>query len=456
MAEQWRARLAEAVDYALANGLVKLSASGEIAHAPLALEPFPISAPVEARLSALTSSFNRLAWRVSRDLPFLRDALTRAARGDSFLAGLLRLAGTSEKQQGAQLSILRSDYFLIEAREPGAPRLAQVELNTIAASYPGLSGRVQALHRYLYSGRPEADRLVPNDPLNAIGAGFARAYAAFGKPGAWVAMVVQPGERNRFDQRLLEFQLRDRGMEVLRVELEAIARNGVLRDGHLILAGRPVASAYFRAGYGPEDYRSEDAWRGRELIESSDAIPVPTVAMQLAGSKKVQQVLSRKERLAAYASPTEAAALHETFAGLFDPEEVIPQGEGALPAWRVALRNPERFVLKPQREGGGNNWFDEDLVRVLAGSTKESRGAYILMERLRPLPRSTPLVRDGELREGPAVSEIGRYGVLYAEGGAEKLNVDAGYLVRTKDAESREGGVSAGFGFLGSLIRESG
>jgi glutathione synthase len=178
--------------------------------------------------------------------------------------------------------------------------------------------------------------------------------------------------------------------------------------------------------------------------------------MQLAGSKKVQQVLSRRERLAAFANPAESAMLHDTFAGLYDPEEAIPMAEGAAPAWRVAMQHPERFVLKPQREGGGNNFFDDELVGVLSGSTRESRCGFILMERLRPVARTMSLLRDGQLREAPAVSELGRYGVLFNEGTAEKLNADAGYLVRTKDADSREGGVSAGFGYLSSLIREPG
>jgi len=50
------------------------------------------------------------------------------------------------------------------------------------------------------------------------------------------------------------------------------------------------------------------------------------------------------------------------------------------------------------------------------------------------------------------VSEIGRFGVYLADGERELLNTDAGYLVRTKGHDVTEGGVSAGFGYLDSLL----
>lgn len=48
----------------------------------------------------------------------------------------------------------------------------------------------------------------------------------------------------------------------------------------------------------------------------------------------------------------------------------------------AAAAEPERFVLKPQREGGGNNLYGEELRAKLA----EGNGlaAYILMQRIQP------------------------------------------------------------------------
>jgi hypothetical protein len=40
------------------------------------------------------------------------------------------------------------------------------------------------------------------------------------------------------------------------------------------------------------------------------------------------------------------------------------QNEDGDKAVKMALDCPERFVLKPQREGGGNNLYGEDIRHV--------------------------------------------------------------------------------------------
>ena len=47
-----------------------------------------------------------------------------------------------------------------------------------------------------------------------------------------------------------------------------------------------------------------------------------------------------------------------------------------------ANTQPDDFVLKPQREGGGNNLYGEALQRRIADP--KGLAAYILMQRIRP------------------------------------------------------------------------
>ena len=47
-----------------------------------------------------------------------------------------------------------------------------------------------------------------------------------------------------------------------------------------------------------------------------------------------------------------------------------------------ARQHPERYVLKPQREGGGNNLYGDKLASRLADSS--GLAAYILMQRIFP------------------------------------------------------------------------
>lgn len=39
-----------------------------------------------------------------------------------------------------------------------------------------------------------------------------------------------------------------------------------------------------------------------------------------------------------------------------------PEGDQAI---QMAMENPERYVLKPQREGGGNNVYGEEIRMVI-------------------------------------------------------------------------------------------
>lgn len=48
----------------------------------------------------------------------------------------------------------------------------------------------------------------------------------------------------------------------------------------------------------------------------------------------------------------------------------------------AAIASPDDFVLKPQREGGGNNLYGSELVERLQSGT--DLAAYILMQKIKP------------------------------------------------------------------------
>lgn len=80
----------------------------------------------------------------------------------------------------------------------------------------------------------------------------------------------------------------------------------------------------------------------------------------------------------------------------------------------LALAEPNRFVLKPQREGGGNNTYGEAIRGVLAAiQHTEERTGYILMERINPVVVDNIIARPGSLPlRCQLVSELGIYGAL--------------------------------------------
>lgn len=44
--------------------------------------------------------------------------------------------------------------------------------------------------------------------------------------------------------------------------------------------------------------------------------------------------------------------------------------------------NPTKYVMKPQREGGGNLIFEEEMVKALTTMSDEERASYIIMDKI--------------------------------------------------------------------------
>ena len=223
----------------------------------------------------------------------------------------------------------------------------------------------------------------------------------------------------------------------------------------LRLGDVPCSVVYFRAGYAPTDYPGEEEWRARELLERSGAVKSPSAAMHLAGCKKIQQALAQPGALERFVKDAgEIAEMRKVFAGLYAMD-----GAAAADAVRLGLGNPGGYVLKPQREGGGNNLYGDELTAALRTYDPDASpgepgdlSAYILMQRIFPPANRTLCLRRGELAELETLSELGVYGGYLRVGETVVLNEVGGHLLRTKAATSDEGGVAAGYAVLDSPL----
>ncbi len=439
----------EAVDFAIANGLVKYNAGYQLTHAPFSLTPCAISHQLLQRMAELTPVFNALWLKITNNSAFLREGLEKTARTDDFVRQLLNLLPSDDSAAGAQqMLISRNDFLLADGDGNQDPIPKQVEFNTISNSFLSLSRQIALLHRHLNLRGMLDNAPVGNDPLEASVDAMAAAIDAYDHPDACLLMVVQGREQNIFDQRAIEFRLLDKyRISTVRLTLEEISEQATLREGHLVIGGRVAALTYFRAGYTPDDYPGASSWKARELIEASTTITCPSVAMQLAGAKKVQQLLSRPDTLRMFVDESFYEQIRETFVGLYTLDDTI----GDESASETACRTPERFVLKPQREGGGNNLYGEEMTQKLRSMSEGEKDAYILMERIEAMVTPSELVVESTSENLPSISEIGRYGLCLAEGKQIIENRDLGYLVRTKSADLDEGGVCAGYACLNSL-----
>ncbi|KAJ1276592.1 hypothetical protein BS78_05G226300 [Paspalum vaginatum] len=448
-----------------------------LVHAPFSLLPARFPAPFWKQACELAPIFNELVDRVSLDGEFLQAALSRQITfsADLFYQGCCRLRG--------EYSYLtrQVDEFTARLLEIHEKMMAvnKKELNTISSSFPGLGSLVSELHRTLLNryGKVlglDSKRIPQNWAATQFAEALGKAWAEYNNDSAVVLMVVQPEERNMYDQYWLVNHLKEEplmglvticfsfisgnnsiwfaityGVTTIRKTLAQVEAEGqVLTDGTLVIDGRTVAVVYFRAGYAPTDYPSEAEWRARLLMEQSSAVKCPSISYHLVGTKKIQQELAKPNVVERFIDNKEdIAKLRKSFAGLWslDNEEIV----------KSAIEKPDLFVLKPQREGGGNNIYGHDLRETLIKLQKEqgeSLAAYILMQRIFPKASLTPLVRGGECFEDLTISELGIYGAYLRNKEKVILNNQSGYLMRTKVSSSNEGGVAAGFAVLDSVI----
>eukprot|EP00794_Sanderia_malayensis_P010693 gene10693-11830_t len=474
----------DAIDWANINGVVMKNAEHMKLNnfAPFTLFPSPFPEYLFKEACDAEKHFHTLMQKASEDHEFLETSLQSVVVHDDFTRRLYNIYA-DVRQEGIKqpicLDFIRSDYMLDDnrkthvngfhnggSRKPIRPyEVKQIEVNMIAASFGGLGERVTKLHRQIADTMgdncPFTRESIPeNNTMSHLGKALADAWKLYDNNDAVVMFVVQEGEANRYDQRFLQYSFQEKVKEhvpkkhvpVIFKSLQEINATGKLtKDHRLLINDVEVAVAYFRAGYTPTDYPTEDCWSARMLIEKSIVIKSPNIASHLVGSKKIQQVFSKPGTVERFIKdPDVVRTIRDTFAGLYS----LDVGEEGDRAVEMALTDPERFVLKPQREGGGNNFYGQELVSVLnAIKDTDERSQYILMERIRPPPYKNYIMHVNFERPQlhDVVNELGIFGYILRNGNDVLFNDTVGYLVRTKSTEHADGGVAAGRSVLDSV-----
>ncbi|XP_063629338.1 glutathione synthetase-like isoform X5 [Cydia splendana] len=352
------------------------------------------------------------------------------------------------------LGLFRSDYLM---QQPDGNKIKQVEFNTIASSFGAISSNLPAMNRYILRQLGCGD-LIKNMPenkaLSGLCSGIIEAYDLFGVPGSVALFVVEEVSYNICDQRFHEFEISETRPDIIiyRKTLNEIFEEASLNDKkQLMLDDKVVAVVYYRSGYEPAQYPSQREWDARLRVEQSTAIKCPSIHYQLAGTKKVQQALAAPGALEQFlGAGAISGRVRDIFTGLYSLD-FDDSGERAV---EMALADAERFVLKPQREGGGNNLYGADIREALLRMRhSRERAAYILMERILPPLVSGYVVRPGGQVPPPLtdlVSELGIFGVIIGSKDKIYSNRQVGHMLRTKLADANEGGVAAGLGALDS------
>ncbi|EAU85776.2 glutathione synthase [Coprinopsis cinerea okayama7 len=507
--EQLNELVSTASAYSLAHGLLYLPPGYPLdspppqaaIHAPLSLVPSPFPRDLFESAKRLQTIYNVLYSRIAMNIPFLDEVMGAeqgVGRVDDFIGelwrGWKRLRDEGKLPQPLHLGLFRSDYLL---HIPGdqKPSLKQVEFNTISISFGCLAQRVAELHRYqlaatsYFDSSPylQRDNFPPNESISGLAEGLATAHKAYvsqgGNPRSKILFVIQPGERNVFDQKWLEFELLEKhSIHVLRQTFDDLITSAKVENETLTVSSTTeISVVYYRSGYMPHEYPTPAHYTVRLILESSKAINCPTIALQLAGGKKVQEVLTRPgvvEKFLPEFSAEQIAELRGSFMDMWgldeDSQDAVGstetggQGKSEPLGTTKARKEFASLVLKPQREGGGNNVYKDDIPAFLDKLPPEEREAWIAM-RLIEVPQGVRgwLLRAGSVGyssdtlsahnavEAEVVSELGIFGwaLFGKDGEKEKIEEkEVGWLVRTKGKDSNEGGVATGFSVLDSLV----
>lgn len=470
--EELQELIFEATQFGLSNGLMMYPPSPFLNYqptlAPITLFPTPFPRKQFVKGLDIEKTYNKLYAAVVSEHHWLTNIIKDLAPHDKDFTGKLWDCYLKAKENGivqdVSLALTRSDYMYDQITQ----QIKQVEFNTVSVSFGGLSPKVGKTHSYLNNigayGTTAEKYYADNElPISESDINLAKGLYSGVKyynekylsceNKSIVLMVVQPNERNVFDQRAIEYSLlRDFNVVCKRVDLPDVMSTVKIdtnNNNKLYFKGCEVSVVYYRSAYGPSEFQQSETWDCRTALESTLAIKCPSLLTQLSGSKKVQQLLTNKPNLSKFLQEDEISKIHETFCKIYPMDD---SEDGQL-AKKLAFSNPQDYVLKPQREGGGNNIYKEDIPSFLNSLPENDWEAYILMELIHPETHNNLILRNGEILNDGIVSELGIFGsYLFNEKSGELLDNEVlGHLLRSKTSTSNEGGVAAGYGCVDNL-----
>ncbi|XP_065899343.1 glutathione synthetase-like [Dysidea avara] len=390
--------------------------------------------------------YNLLVDKLSGDV-LLMGSLQRIIHHDDFVRRLVEIYNkvSLTKQQPISIAIQRCDYLLhIEHSEEAdssnrvVPKL--VEMNTFAPAFAAITENVANVHKVLQVKYQDGDfkeqyrgQILDPDAISMVCRAMAIAWKEYGQPKAAILMVINENESNIFELGKFELKMAiEYRIKVLRHtfgEIDNVAT--INNDNRLIVNDTEIAIVYYRSGYHPNLFPTEKQWSAYLMLEQSQAVKCPPISHHLCTLKRIQQVFSNPNVLESFFNdPTMLERIKSTLVGLY-PLDEGPEGDEVI---EMALRNPEKFVLKTQREATAKCYLDEDedlKEKLIQIRKMESRVTYTLMDRINyPTQEYAMVDNDSKHQLLQTCPEIGIFGVFVRNGETMLMNSSAGYSVR--------------------------
>ena len=452
----------EMIDYLYSNGLIIKNKEGiGVKHIPITLYPSPIVKSFFDKIQFYQIAFNKIMDKISRDQQYIEQILTPISEKDEFIKKLLEISkkvSTFENKQKIQCGFFRNDYMVDKVKK----FIYQIEFNTIAVSMFSFSDKLKKFYSFFSNKYPEIyerykDKEIPlekKDVIPEFSSSLIESIKLFSPENyknTLIIFVVQENEKNVFDQRTIENELYEKyNILSKRLTLNEIAKNcKVDEKGQISYEEKIISLFYFRAGYTPSDYKDEESWKGREMIELSTAIKVPNINLFLTTLKVFQYELTKPDILKKYINEELISNdIIRFFTKIYYLRDMDKEKQKEL--FNQITSNPHSYVIKPQREGGGNNYYDDKIIPLLPKDDSEPSDELlnsIIMERIEAPEYETLNLIDEKVIVNTINSEFSVYGVIISSD--EKIyniNKSVGFLVRSKDKNEGEGGVIHGSG----------
>ena len=141
-------------------------------------------------------------------------------------------------------------------------------------------------------------------------------------------------------------------------------------------------------------------------MECSRAIKCPSIDVHLTTFKKFQQAFSDESLLNKVMGEShkhDTDMIKQLFKGIWSLESMDTDIE-VKQLVQQAIQNPDRYVIKPQMEGGGHNFYGEKVKQLLLKSQESESDLndikkYLIMERIEPPEVKAYMLKNGALIE---------------------------------------------------------
>lgn len=474
-----------AIHWCLVNGFLvvprelKPTDPLSITYFPFTLYPSPLLSKHYDLVMNLQPTINDITYKIGSSINLMEKNFKKLIEIDPFISSLWTIYQKSLKEDQSKkihFSILRVDYMLHKADSSSTTtEIKQVEINTMASGLGHISTQMTKLHRNIlkwFDHKHFLPKLPNNEPIKKMAQGFVEAWRLYNVKNAIVLFLVLEWEVNLADQRHIEYEIirQEENIEVHRCTLEEMYKYGRLDENKILyFDNKEVSVVYFRAGYSPDHFKTHKEWDALTKIELSRAVKCPDVATFLTGMKKIQDFLYNEDN-ELMALCNKNRDLVNTLKSVFAEFLSLKKKDH----FERIMKDPGSYVLKPQREGGGNNYYGDEIKDILTGmlnkredilvqehGDKYDKDLYITMELLKPPTTENVIINakteqhnflnGNEISSSDINSELGIYGVIVRTQDKVVLNEACGYVMRSKLVTAKEAGVMCGAGAIDSV-----